>query len=223
MCNLFSKTLPPEAMRQLYGVKRDRIGNQSPVPGIFPRHAAPVVRLVDGERELVPMHWGFLMPQVSKRTGKPILAKAVNNARDDKVQTSPFWRSSFEERRCLIPATSFCEAKGKAPATYYWFGLVGDEPRPPFAFAGLWRQFRGSYLDELVELDTFTMLTTMPNALVREIHPDRMPVVLDPADYEAWLTGGADRAAELLRPFDEGRMRIVLSGEDAKSDAMASQ
>ncbi|MEM9760793.1 MAG: SOS response-associated peptidase, partial [Pseudomonadota bacterium] len=214
MCNLFSNTLPPEAMRQLFGVKRDRTGNQPPLPGIFPRHTAPVVRLVDDERELVPMHWGFLMPQVSKRTGKPILPKAVNNARDDKVRTSPFWRASFEERRCLIPATSFCEAKGKAPATYYWFGLVGDEPRPPFAFAGLWRHFRGSYRDELVELDTFTMLTTTPNTLVREIHPDRMPVILDPADYEAWLTGGADRAAELLRPFDEGRMRIVLAGED---------
>ncbi|MEL7347877.1 MAG: hypothetical protein AAFN17_09000 [Pseudomonadota bacterium] len=32
------------------------------------------------------------------------------------------------------------------------------------------------------------------------------------------ITGSVDRAAELLRPFDEGRMRIVLSGEDAKSD-----
>ncbi|MEM6356357.1 MAG: SOS response-associated peptidase family protein [Pseudomonadota bacterium] len=89
---------------------------------------------------------------------------------------------------------------------------------PPFAFAGLWRQFRGTYRDELVELDTFTMLTTTPNALVREIHPDRMPVILDPADYEGWLTGGADRAAELLRPFDEARMRVVVAGEDVKGD-----
>ncbi|MEL6198254.1 MAG: SOS response-associated peptidase family protein [Pseudomonadota bacterium] len=94
-------------------------------------------------REFVSMASGFLMPQVSKHTRKLILPKAVNNARDDKVRSSPFWRASFEERRCLIPATSFCEAKGKAPATYYWFGLVGDEPRPGFAFAGLWRQFRG--------------------------------------------------------------------------------
>ncbi|MEO1775649.1 MAG: SOS response-associated peptidase family protein [Pseudomonadota bacterium] len=59
------------------------------------------------------------MPQVSKRTGQPILPKAVNNARDDKVRTSPFWRSSFEERHCLIPATSYCEAKGKADAIYF--------------------------------------------------------------------------------------------------------
>ena len=206
-------------MRQLFGVKRDRTGNQPALPAIFPRQTAPVVRLIDdGERALIPMHWGFLMPQVSKRTGKPILPKAVNNARDDKVRVSSFWRASFEERRCLIPATSYCEAKGKASATYFWFGLVGDAPRPGFAFAGLWRQFRGKYRDELVELETFTMLTTTPNPMVAKIHPDRMPVILDPLDYETWLTGSPDRAAELLRPFDEGRMRIVLSGEDAKSD-----
>lgn len=206
-------------MRQLFGVKRDQTGNQPSLPAVFPRHTAPVVRLTDdGEHELVPMHWGFLMPQVSKRTGKPIMPKAVNNARDDKVQSSPFWRSSFTERHCLIPATSYCEAKGKAPATYYWFGLIGEEPRTPFAFAGLWREFRGVYRNEQVEFDTFTMLTTAPNSLVREVHPDRMPVILDASEYGTWLNAGVSRATELLRPFDATRMRIVLSGQYAKSD-----
>jgi len=131
------------------------------------------------------MHWGFLMPQVSKKTGQPILPKAVNNARDDKVRNSPFWRDSYEHRRCLVPATSFCEPKGRAPATYYWFGLEGPERRPPFAFAGMWRSFRGQYRDDLVEIDTFTILTTTPSKLVRPIHPQRMPVILDEDDYEA--------------------------------------
>ena len=114
-------------MRRVFLVERDRTGNQPPLPGIFPRHEAPVVRLAeDGKRELCRMHWGFLMPQVSKKTGQPILPRAVNNARDDKVSNSPFWRSSFAERRCLVPASSFCEAKGRAPATFYWFGLKGE-------------------------------------------------------------------------------------------------
>lgn len=163
-------------------------------------HTTPVVHLVEGEHELVPMHWGSLMPQVSKRTGKPISPKAVNNGRDDKVRALPSWRSSVEERRCLIPATSFCAAKGKAPATYYWFGLVEDEPRPGFAFAGVWGPFRGSYRDALVEPDTFTMRTTTPNAHVREIHPDRMPVILDPSDY-----GDGSPMASIERPSCCGR------------------
>lgn len=222
MCNLYSATMPVDAMRKLFDVtaKDDHLGNQPPLEAIFPRYDAPVLRQADsGDRELVRMQWGFLMPQVSKKTGKPILPKAVNNARDDKVRSSSFWKSSFAERRCLVPASSFCEAKGRAPATYYWFGVQGDEPRPPFSFAGMWRRFRGNYRDELVEIDTFTILTTKPNGLVREIHPDRMPVILDPADHAAWLEGSADEASGLLRPYPAEQMRIVQSGEDLKSDS----
>lgn len=221
MCNLYSNTMPAEAMRRLFqvGAARDRIGNQPPLPGIFPRHEAPVVRPDgSGERELVRMHWGFLLPQTSKKTGKPILPKAVNNARDDKVRSSPFWRGSFEQRRCLVPATSFCEPKGKAPATYYWFGLAGENTRRPFAFAGIWRPFKGWYRDELVEIDTFTILTTTPNDLVRPIHPQRMPAILDESRFETWLSGPPDEAFALVGPYPADRMRIVRSGDGETAD-----
>lgn len=222
MCNLYSNTMPVEAMRRLFGVRRDNVGNQPPLPAIFPRHEAPVVRLgADGARKLVRMHWGFLMPQASKKTGQPILPKAVNNTRDDKVRTSPFWRSSFEARRCLVPATSFCEAKGRSPATYYWFGLVGDEDRPPFAFAGIWRVFKGWYRDELVEIDTHSILTARPNELVRPVHPERMPVILPAEAHDTWLAGTPDAAFELIAPFPAERMRIVRVGEGETSDEVA--
>ena len=86
MCNRYAATMPQDAMRSAFGVtvERDRLGNQPPLPAIFPRHDAPVVRMgEDGVRELVSMHWGFVLPQTSKRTGEPIMPKAVNNARDD--------------------------------------------------------------------------------------------------------------------------------------------
>ena len=135
MCNLYSMTTAVSAMRNLFDVKPglDFLGNAEPLPAIFPRYDGPIVRTrEDGDRELVKAHWGFLMPQVSKKTGKPIMPKAVNNARDDKARVSRFWKSSFEERRCLIPATAFCEAKGRNPATYFWFGVnsEGDETEP---------------------------------------------------------------------------------------------
>ncbi|MEQ8290671.1 MAG: SOS response-associated peptidase [Roseovarius sp.] len=223
MCNLHSNMTTQQAMRQLFDVAAgfDGLGNFAPLPAIFPRYSAPVVRIgAGGERELVSMHWGFLMPQVSKKTGKPIMPKAVNNARDDKVRHSGFWRASFEARRCLIPATSFCEAKGRNPATYYWFGMASEDPdaRPPFAFAGMWRGFRGEYRGELVEIETHTMVTSTPNELVKPVHPDRMPVILEPEDYETWLTGTPEAAAELMRPYPAGKMRIVQQGEGVKED-----
>ena len=93
MCNLFANTMPQEAMRRLFDVTADddRLGNAAPLPAIFPRHDAPIVRMGEhGRRELVAAHWGFVLPQVSKKTGEPILPKAVNNARDDSVRTSRF-------------------------------------------------------------------------------------------------------------------------------------
>lgn len=221
MCNLYANTMPPAAMRQLFAVdaKQDQLGNAEPLAAIFPKGTAPIVSLDDdGERMLLNTHWGFVLPQVSKKTGKPIQPKAVNNARDDKLRTSSFWKKSFVERRCLVPATSFCEAKGRNPATYVWFGLEGEGARPPFAFAGIWRGFKGKYGGEQRELVTSSIITTTPNALVKETHPDRMPVILDPDDYAAWLSAGPDEAFGLIRPYPAEKMVIHQSGEGLKSD-----
>ena len=222
MCNLYSNTMAKDAMRQLFQVEAaaDDLGNAEPLPAIFPKGMSPIVGLdSEGNRRLQKAHWGFVMPQVSKKTGDQIQPKAVNNARDDKLRTSRFWKKSFEERRCLIPATSFCEAKGRNPATYVWFGVTGGGDRPPFALAGIWRAYKGNYGGgELQEMLTSSMVTSTPNELVKETHPDHMPVILDPDDYEQWLTGTPDDAFSLLKPFPAERMVIHQSGEGQKSD-----
>ena len=224
MCNLYSETKSAEAMRRLFDIatSRDFLGNQASLPQIYPRYEAPVVRLGrDGQRELVRMHWGFLLPQLSKKTGKLILPKAVNNARDNKIRNSSFWRGSFEEeRRCLIPATAFCEAKGRNPATFYWFGLKGEEQHPLFAFAGIWRSFKGWYRDEQVQLDTYSMVTTRPNALVATVHSDRMPAILAEDGYETWLRGTPDQAFALIGPYPEERMKLVDPPETDEQGAL---
>src|SRR6266571_4262604 len=63
--------------------------------------------------------------------------KRVTNTRDDKVQTK-FWKDSFVTRRCLVPATAFCEPDEGKPARWHWFALKADESRPLFAFAGIY-------------------------------------------------------------------------------------
>lgn len=222
MCNLYANTMPVDAMRQLFAVDdaQDSVGNAEPLPAIFPKGMAPIVGVdTDGTRWLQTAHWGFVMPQMSKKTGKPIQPKAVNNARDDKLRSSRFWTKSFEDRRCLIPATSFCEAKGRNPATYVWFGVTGAGERPAFALAGLWRAYKGNYGGgEERELLTSSMVTTTPNELTRQTHPDRTPFIVDPDDYETWLTGTPDEAFALIKPFPADQMVIHQSGVGLKSD-----
>ncbi|WP_170519264.1 SOS response-associated peptidase [Ruegeria atlantica] len=221
MCNLYSNTIPAAAMRQLFDVtvERDRLGNAEPLTAIYPKHMAPVVRKADdGVRELVPLSWGFRTTKKSKKTGAVIQPGAWNNARDDKVRSSGLWKGSFEHRRCLVPASSFCEAKGRNPATYYWFALKGDEDRPPFAFAGMWQTSRYEGKEGPEAVEAYTVITTTANEIVKPIHPQRMPVILQPSDYEQWMDGNLDDAFELLQPYDAGGMQVVLSGEGEKSD-----
>lgn len=226
MCNLYANTTSQELMRQLFRVDRDRdrLGNAEPLTGIWPKYPAPVVRLdPEGARELVRMHWGFLTPKVSAKTGKPLKPDAWNNARDDKLLRNGMWKARFiNGGRCLIPASSFREAKGQRPATDVWFALRGepDEDRPPFAFAGLWRASQPGIDGEEYGWLTHTMITTTPNELVEPVHPTRMPVILDPEDYETWLTGPDTEAMALLRPYPADRMRIVREGIGILNDPL---
>ena len=223
MCKLYSNTTTSQAMRQLFDVDatRDHLGNAQPRPGIHPKGTAPVVALDDdGNRELVEMSWGFRTPQVSKRTGKPIKPAAWNNARDDKLMKSGLWKGSFAERRCLVPASSFNETKGKKPATDYWFALAGEgDDRVPFAIAGLWRVEREDLLEPEHPRRVHTMVTTEANDLIRPIHArGRMPVILRPEAYQTWLTGSLDEATALIKPYPSDEMRIVLQGIGEKRD-----
>jgi putative SOS response-associated peptidase YedK len=71
---------------------------------------------------MVVMSWGFVLLQDDRAP------KRVTNVRDDTILKSKFWRGSFEERRCLVPATSFCEPKGDVkPATWHSY-VCGQAP-----------------------------------------------------------------------------------------------
>src|SRR5438477_3361951 len=115
-----------------------------------------------------------------------------------KFLTSSFWKSSFEERRCLVPASSFCEPNGDVmPATWHWFSIAGAEPRPLFAFLGIWRRYKRPMKKDgaNVDIETYSFLTATPNSLVATINHERMPVLLTrEQEFETWLRGSPHKA-----------------------------
>jgi putative SOS response-associated peptidase YedK len=119
--NLYSLNKKRDSVARFFRVSHNRSAAFEPLSAIFPRHTAPVVRQsADGEREVVMMSWGFMLLQQG-RAPRP-----VTNVRDDKILASTFWKSSFKERRCLVPATSFYEPNGDVkPATWHWFAIKG--------------------------------------------------------------------------------------------------
>ena len=131
MCNLYSMTRNREAILLLFRISDNRAPNIGPQPSIFPAYSAPVIRrAADGERELSTMNWGFVLLQPGKAP------RRVINVRDDKILTSKFWKPSFEARRCLVPASSYCEPNGQKPAAWYWFAVNGQHDCSRFPASG---------------------------------------------------------------------------------------
>lgn len=152
---------------------------------VYPGYPGWVV----GQNHMKTMHWGFPLALKGK-SGQPLRPKAVNNTRSDKL-ASPFWRASFEHRRCLIPMTAFAEAEGaKGRKTRTWLSLRDDAL---FICAGIWRDS-----DEWGPV--YSVVVTDPSEQVRQVH-DRMPVILNSHEYEQWLTGSPQDASTLCRPF----------------------
>jgi putative SOS response-associated peptidase YedK len=172
MCNLYSQTRNVEAIRRLFRISDNRASRIDTQPAIFPGWTAPVIRKAeDGEREMLPMSWGFVLLQPGKAP------RRVTNVRDDKILTSKFWRPSFEQRRCLVPASSYCEPDSGKPAKWHSFAVNGDEERRLFAFPGIWQRGKGPVKKDgpNVEIDVYSFMTTAPNALTDSINHERMP------------------------------------------------
>ena len=155
MCNLNSVRTSRSALARKFDLSDNRMAAFEPRPAIFPGHMAPIIKQsADGERELVMRSWGFVLLRVG------YAPKRVTNTRDDKVSTK-FWKDSYENRHCLVPATAFCEPDEGKPARWHWFSLIGEEPRPLFAFAGIYRQWKGPIkkAGPNVDIEMFSFMT----------------------------------------------------------------
>ncbi len=151
------------------------------------------------EKECVQLKWG-LMPFWAKDPG---IGQKMINARAQTVADKPSFRKAFKQQRCLILADGFYEwrREGKTKQPYY-IHLRGNRP---FAFAGLWDQWKPG--DE-TPLESCAMITTGPNQVMKPIH-HRMPVILHPDDYLVWLDPDMHNPQTLnalLQPYPDDDM-----------------
>ena len=207
MCGRYALDSPPTLIKARF--RLDECIDFAPRYNIPPGTEIPVIRQSpEGKRVLHLLRWG-LVPHWAK---DPAIGNKLNNARGESVAEKPAFRDAFKRRRCLIPASGFyewhTEGKFKQP---YFISLKSGEP---LAMAGLWESWRGP---EGEILRTACIITTGPNAVMAPIH-DRMPVILEPVHWAAWLAAPVDEIAGLVRPLDpEGMQAWPVSRRVSKA------
>lgn len=199
MCGRFTLHTLPDVLQDHFGVDALPPG-MTPSYNIAPTQDIAAVRMLGERRRLDMLRWG-LVPAWAKDAK---IGYRMINARAETVADKPAWRTAFRLRRCLIPADGF----------YEW-RQTGDGKQPHhirmtdggvFAFAGIWE--RREAADGVIE--SCSIIVTAANDAIRPVH-DRMPVIIAPRDYEAWLDPALrdpGRLQHYLRAWPAGELEV---------------
>ncbi|MCA8934093.1 MAG: SOS response-associated peptidase [Rhodospirillaceae bacterium] len=177
MCGRYVITSALEAIREAFGVPDPDFDWQANY-NVAPSQMVPVVRLdPSGARQLTRLRWG-LVPHWAREI--PSGGNGFINARSETAAEKPSFRDAYRRQRCLVVADGYYEwqRRGTAKQPY----LIAPPDGGPIAFAGLWALWTKGE----APLETCAILTTAATGGLEEIH-DRMPVILDPTDWPAWL------------------------------------
>jgi putative SOS response-associated peptidase YedK len=208
MCGRTNLTATPQELAEAFALDEAEMPALSPRYNIAPTQPMPVVRLDASRRRrrLALLRWGLVPPGAED----PGVGARMINARSETVRTRTPFRDPFRERRCLIPASGFYEWR-RVEGIHQPYLLRRRDGRV-MALAGLWERWapRPAPTGASEPIESCTILTTSANELVGRLH-DRMPVMLDPADYERWLDGEAAAVSllPLLRPYPAAEMVAI--------------
>jgi|SRR5262245_19060022 len=184
MCGRASLTSSPEELEDEFGL--DAVPPLTPRYNIAPTERILAVRATgSGAREAVFLRWGLVRPGSEE-------ARAPINLRLESLVKGAM-KATVRERRCIVPFSGFYEWKraGKARQPFN----VRRKDGKPFGVAGLWERLESGGLEPL---ESCLVLTTAANGVVAPIH-DRMPVILEPSAYAAWLDPAPRESATLAR------------------------
>ncbi|MCU0893640.1 MAG: SOS response-associated peptidase [Rhodospirillales bacterium] len=188
MCNDYGNRIPYSAYVEVLGLiglpvmAPEAAPNLEPRDDIWPTEPAPILRRLGDGVELAQVRWGFA-------PARPKAGPVINFRSEGR---------RFATGRCLVPASHFYEFTGARSPKAKWKFTKADEDW--FCFAGLWRPGTAD------APEAFTLLTTAPGPDVAPIH-DRQMVVLERADWKAWLDLTRPEV-ELLRPLPARSLRV---------------
>ena len=194
MCGRFTQRFSWAQVHAFLSLLRTPPQNLRPRYNVAPGQRAGIVRDDGSGRRFESLRWG-LVPAWAK---DPRMGYKCINARAETAHSKPAFRAAFGKRRCLVPVDAFYEWTGKGRGQREAW-LIERPDGALFALAGLWERWQvregAALTGELAALspgdavETFTVLTTDAHPTLASLH-HRMPVIVAPGDFEAWLGGG---------------------------------
>jgi putative SOS response-associated peptidase YedK len=160
-----------------------------------------VIRAANGNgRETTGLQWGLIPPWAKD----PAIGAKMTNARFETIADKPSFKNAFKRRRCLIPASGYFEwtNTGTGAKQPVW---IARPDAGLITFGGLWEAWHSP---DGGELRTCTIITTTANETLKPYH-HRMPVMVEPDAFDAWLGDGKESCE------DQGRaMTLMIPAPD---------
>lgn len=197
MCGRFAQALPAEALMRMFNAENVRTNSVRPSWNVAPAADVTVVAwdARRHQRVLAPMIWGLLAPW--EKHWETARLRPIN-ARCEAIAKSRMFGPAFRRRRCLIAVDGWYEwAREGGQKIPYAFGR---RAREPVVLGGIWECWTSPVGDRMLTFAIVTTEATSELAAIRE----RMPLVLDEADWPAWLGETERDAATLMRPAPPG-------------------
>jgi putative SOS response-associated peptidase YedK len=188
MCGRFTQQRPASELAEIFAAE-PLVDDPGPRYNVAPTDEALVVVQRDERRAITAYRWG-LIPHWAESAK---VGSRMFNARAETLTASPAFRDSLRRKRCLVPVESFYEWRREGTIRQPY--AIARADGRPLVLAGLWDGWRDPASETVRR--TFTIVTTRPNRTMAEIH-DRMPVVLDDADWPAWLDPAPAEPGRLL-------------------------
>lgn len=196
----FDTVLPTEAVADSLGENY----NVAPTQDIY-----AVVSSGDGTARVDAFHWGLIPGWAKDRK----IASRMINARAETLAEKPAFKGLLRKKRCIVPMAGFYEwrpgvdggpvnAKGQPLKQPMFIHRVDGAP---LAVAGLWTAWKDPDDPDGRFLHSATIVTTAANATMAPVH-DRMPAILTPDQWSAWLDPTND---------DLDSLRAMLTGGPA--------
>lgn len=205
MCANYHPVTAPDRLLGFFGVERP--AHEMP-PETWPGYFAPFV-VRDRERvEFARRADAGLFGLVPAWAKELAFGRRTYNARSETVHEKPSFRDAWRRgQRCIVPAEAFYEPSWESGRAVRW--RIARADGAPMGIAGLWSLWRAP---DGRAIPSFTMLTIPAgeHSLMRRFHkPEdekRMVVILDEAEYDAWLECPPQRQRDFLTAFPAPRL-----------------